>query len=332
MDILDELNLPSGFPKDIAIEDAFEIPGEGLVKNNIANERSSEDSYVFEQKPSPEIPIELKQITVRQEQHPVVKVEEEKPVAQVTEEPVNQIRDTLFAKVKPTIDYRKIYKDFAYFFSLYPLVSLNNFKAAEKLFMTYFSNRREAPFRIAEFKKAAKDFSDAKSKFGTLDFDFKLKAHSIQITMQRSRLKGVKQYISIPFLETDEFISFTQWNWKYKKEELLRSRDPYKKKKVTVDSLAFDSKVWQAFNNAGMRRKHFMKSLDCFERNQDHVIDFIKLVNKKTILSLIEPDLISNVSIKTDNHNTLFLNFRTNLSQKVGVRLTNFASSIVVRS
>jgi hypothetical protein len=75
-----------------------------------------------------------------------------------------------------------------------------------------------------------------------------------------------------------------------------------------------------------------MKSLDCLDRNQDRIIDFINLSNKKSIINLIEPDLFSNVSIKTDNQNTLFLNFRSNIGQKVDVRLTHFASSIVVLS
>jgi hypothetical protein len=331
MDILDELNLPAGFSNNIEIEQAFEIPGEGRLQEKSANLRTLDTSVDFELKPlkkKVDLPIDLRQIKVKPAAHPVVKVEQTESSA----ESENPIRDTLFAKIKPTIDYKKIFNDFSYFFNLYPLASLNNFKLAEKLFVTYFSNRKEVRYRIAEFKKFAENFSTERDKFGKLNFDFKLKAHSLQITVQRSRLKGVKQYLSISFLDPKDFICFTQWNWKHKKEELIRSRNPLKKKMVTTDSLAFDAKVWQAFNGAGVRRKHFMKSLDCLERNQDHIIDFIKLVNKKSIINLIEPDLFSNVSIKTDNQNTVFVNFRSNLSQKVDVRMTNFASSIVVVS
>lgn len=331
MDILDELNLPGGLKANIGIEQAFDIPGEGRLKSTSANLRSSDNDVYFQQqslaKKPVDIPIELKQIRVTQASHPVVKVEQE-----LEQDESNPVRDILFAKLKPTINYQKVFKDFSYFFNLYPLVSLNNFKAAEKLFVTYFGNRREAPFRIAEFKKIADSFSSERDKFGKLIFEFKLKAHSLQITMQRSRLKGVKQYLSISFFDNMDFISFTQWNWKHKKEELIRSRNPFKARKVSRDSLIFDAKVWQAFNNTGLRRKHFMKSIDCLERNQDHVIDFINLANKKSIINLIEPDLFNNVSIKTDNQNTMFMNFRSSTSQKVDIRLTNFASSIVVVS
>lgn len=330
MDILDELNLPSGLKANIEIENAFDIPTEGRLKSNTAQHRSVEANVYFQQevieKPV-EIPIELKQIKVKLESHPVMRVES----GSETLDP-NPVRDILFAKLKPTIDYRKIYKDFSYFFNLYPLASLNNFKIAEKLFVAYFSNRREAPFRIAEFKKVADSFSNERDKFGKLSFEFKIKAHSLQITMQRSRLKGVKQYISISFLDKNDFICFTQWNWKHKKEELIRSRNPFKTHASSNDSLMFDAKVWKAFNGSGLKRKHFMKSLDCLERNQDRIINFINLANKKSIINLIEPDLFSNVSIKTDNQNTMFLNFRSSVGQKVDLRLTNFASSIVVLS
>jgi hypothetical protein len=329
MDILDELNLPSGIKANISIENAFDIPNEGRLKSPSSNHRANDNVY-FQQKlheKPVDIPIEIKQIKVKQASHPVIKVESEK-----ADQVENTVRDSLFAKLKPTIDYQKIFKDFSYFFNLYPLASLNNFKAAEKLFVTYFANRREAPYRIAEFKKAADSFSSERDKFGKLTFDFKIKAHSLQITMQRSRLKGVKQYLSISFLDQKDFICFTQWNWKHKKEELIRSRNPFKTNKITKDSIVFDAKVWKAFNGSGLKRKHFMKSLDCLERNQDHIIDFINLANKKSIINLIEPDLFSNVSIKTDNQNTMFMNFRSSISQKVDARLTNFASSIVVVS
>jgi hypothetical protein len=328
MDILDELNLPSRFKTNIEIEQAFDIPGEGRLKSSNVDFRTSDSNVYFQRevlKKPIDIPIELKQIRVTQAIHPVVRVEQEL-------EAENPLRDSLFAKLKPTIDYQKVFKDFSYFFNLYPLASLNNFKAAEKLFVSYFASRREASFRIAEFKKVADSFSSERDKFGKLIFDFKLKTHSLQITMERSRLKGVKQYISISFLDPKEFVCFTQWNWKHKKEELIRSRNPLKEKKMSRDSLVFDAKVWQAFNNSGLRRKHFMKSLDCLERNQDRIIDFINLVNKKSIINLIEPDYFSNVSIKTDNQNTMFMNFRSNMSQKVDIRLTHFASSIVVAS
>ena len=322
MDILKELNLSNGLLNTTQIETAFDVPSGGQLQSISAKLRVEERDPFFERQPQ-ELPIHLKQIKIRKKDHVVSRVAE-------TISEGNSVRDLLLAKTKPTIDYRKIFKDFHYFFNLYPLVSLSNFKAAEKLFVTYFANRREMALRIAEFKKVAESFSTPRDKFGELSFDFKLKEHSLQITMQRSKLKGVKQYLSISLNDRKEFISFTQWNWKHKKEELIRSRNPLTIKEVNADSLAFDAKVWQTFNRAGMRRKHFMKSLDCLERNQNSIIDFINTVNKKTLINLIEPDLFSNVSIKTDNQNTVFLNFRSSSSQKVDVRLTNFASSIVV--
>lgn len=323
MDILDELSLTNKRFSTLEIEQAFTVPGEGRLQNLSGDFRSTHEQVYFQQ--SKEIPIDIKQIKVKLASNPLVHVTHEKEFDE-------SFQENIFAKSRSTLDYPKIYKDFGYFFNLYPLVSLSNFKASEKLFVSYFANRREILVRISEFKKVIDTFSSERDKFGKLIFDFKLKAHSLQITMQRSRLKGVKQYLSISLNSDAEFICFTQWNWKHKKEELIRSRDPFKVKKITKDSLAFDAKVWQAFNNQGLKRKHFMKSLDCLDRNQDRVIDFINLANKKSIINLIEPDLFSNVSIKTDNQNTLFLNFRSNIGQKVDVRLTHFASSIVVLS
>ena len=315
MDILDELSLTNKRFSTLEIEQAFTVPGEGRLQNLSGDFRSTHEQVYFQQ--SKEIPIDIKQIKVKLASNPIVQVTHEKEL-----DP--GLQENIFAKSRSTLDYPKIHKDFGYFFNLYPLVSLSNFKASEKLFVSYFANRREILVRISEFKKVIDGFSSERDKFGKLIFDFKLKAHSLQITMQRSRLKGVKQYLSISLNNDAEFICFTQWNWKHKKEELIRSRDPFKVKKITKDSLAFD--------NQGLKRKHFMKSLDCLDRNQDRVIDFINLANKKSIINLIEPDLFSNVSIKTDNQNTLFLNFRSNIGQKVDVRLTHFASSIVVLS
>jgi hypothetical protein len=319
MDILDELNL-SKRQVNSGSQCAFAEPLNFKVYKESANDSRSSISFPQQKQ---ELPISIKQIKVKPQQHCLT-------VNQPQE--LNTVRDTIFAKLNPTIDYKKFFRDFSYFFRVYPLISLNNFKSAEKLFLAYFSNRNELLFRLAEFKQNCEKFTSEKDKFGKLSFDFKLKDHSLQITLRRSKLKGIVQYLSVALGQEKDFIAFTRWNAKQKKEELIRSKNPYKKKPVTKESLVFDVKVWQAFNTNSISRKHFMKSLDCIERNHKYINDFLNLANKKTVLNFIQPALFNKVSIKTDNHNTSFLNFRTPAGQNVAVKLTNFASSIVVAS
>lgn len=315
MDITEELNLSPEFLSSFENQPYLDTPKNLDLKTKAADHRNNAQRIAFVQDGLTSVQVKLQQIKVTPG-HSLAKSNEKE----------------LFTKVKPSINYSKAFENFNVFFTKNPLVSLTNFQVAKTLFTNYFSSKRELLIRLFQFKKNMENFSHEQDKFGKLSFDFKIKDDSVQITLQRSRLKGIKQYLSISTNPDKEFLSFTQWNWKHKKEELIRSRSLYKKKNHTDSSIDFDAKVWRAFNNQGLRRKHFMKSLDCIERNQERIIDFINLANKKNILHLIEPDLFNNVSIKTDNQDTLFMNFRSNLSQKVDLKLTKFASSIVVAS
>ena len=318
MDIIDELNLPGKFNEAISVEDAFDAPLNGHLKLNVAEYRNSD--MMFEEAG---LPIELQQIKISKNPGHLTLAPKAEEFGVNKEQP-------LFTPIRPSIDYQKVFKDFHYFFNLYPLISFNNFKPAQKLFVSYFSNRKELNRRLFEFKKVMDKFSTTNDKFGKLNFEFKVKEHSLQITLTRSRLKGVTQNLSISLAEDQDFICFTQWNWKRKKEELIRSRNFYKNHIIHENSLSFDAKVWQTFNHTGLKKKNFMKSLDCLERNKYQMIDFINAANKKNILTLIEKDLFSNVTIKSDNQDTLFLNFLSNMNQKVNVKMTSFASCISV--
>jgi hypothetical protein len=97
-----------------------------------------------------------------------------------------------------------------------------------------------------------------------------------------------------------------------------------------MNSINFDATVWQSFNPNGILQKNYMKSLDCLERNYLDLSKFVHEVNKKDLLNVLSTNLMNSIAIKTDNQETTFLDFTTNIGQKVEAKITSFASSLLV--
>jgi hypothetical protein len=217
------------------------------------------------------------------------------------------------------------------FFNEHPLISLNNFHLAEKLFAQYFDEPTKFINRILKLNECLPKAFAQHHRFGHLKIESCYKGNFIKIKIQRSKLPDTEQSISI-FLEKQNpssMLVFSKWNWKNKKYQVIRSTDISNRRyKVLKSSIEFDAKVWQAYNPSGIHRKHFIKTLDCIERNYKNLGSLINSINRKSLLNLFDKTLISNASIKTDNQDNYILNFRTNSSQKVDIRVTKFATSL----
>jgi hypothetical protein len=219
------------------------------------------------------------------------------------------------------------------FFDEHPLISLNNFHLAEKLFANYFDEPTKFINRILKLNESLPKAFAQHHRFGMLKIESCYKGSFIKIKIQRSKLADAEQSVSI-YLDNHlpaSMIVFSKWNWKNKKYQLIRSIDITNRRHRAIESsVEFDAKVWQGYNPSGIHRKHFIKTLDCIERNYKNIGSLINSINKKSILNLFDKTLISNASIKTDNQDNYILNFRTNNSQKVDIRITKFATGLTV--
>lgn len=219
------------------------------------------------------------------------------------------------------------------FFKEHPLVNLSNFRLAEKILCDYLNDPIQATDKLARLQEEFDKHTTANDKFGKLIITWALKNRGVRFKILRSKLKGCAQSIAISFKPRLEpaLIVYTDWDWKNKQTELIRSKSSYKPEfNRNSSSVEFDAKVWQTFNTLGISQKNYMKSLDCIERNHLDLPKFVHEVNKKNLLNVMTENLMKNVAIKTDNQDTTFLNFVTNAAQQVEVKVTGFASSMLI--
>jgi len=302
MDILSDLAFNQELARFSELDNVFVVP------------KGQSEHRDFEK---PSFNYEYKQIKVNKAENPNTKLNLEqlhqaKPKANTQEQALRSICD---------------------FYHRFPFISLANFSLAENFYREIFRNPNNLLNLANSVKQKLQEAFHENDRFGSMVVDSIVKSTHIKLALGRSKLRDVKQYLSFDFDEQNphSFVVFSKWDWKMPKYELLRSIRPnIYAKKPSKESIEFDSKIWQAFNASGIHRKNLMKTLDCIERNRDVLPDFINEVNKKSLLNLFEKDLISNVSIKTDNHQTVFLDFRTQTGQKIEIKLTANASSLVV--
>lgn len=219
------------------------------------------------------------------------------------------------------------------FFNTNPFVSLSNFQTAQKLLSNYFDDPSKFIDRIVKLKEYLPQGFEQHHRFGLMKIDCSYRGNYIKLSIQRSKLRDTEQHISINLEnhKPDNLLVFTQWNWKNKKYQIIRSTDMSNRRLgSSPSSIEFDAKVWQAYNAGGIFRKNFLKTLDCVERNYKNLGAFINAVNQKSILNIFDKSLINNASIKTDNQLASVMNFRTNTSQKVDIRVSQYTTSLTV--
>lgn len=219
------------------------------------------------------------------------------------------------------------------FFDENPHISLSNFQLSQKLLANYFDDPTKFIDRIVKLKEYLPQGFEAHHKFGLLKIDCVYRGNYIKISLARSKLKDLEQHISINLTNNkpESFLVFSQWNWKNKKYQLIRSVDITNRSQgSSLSSIEFDAKIWQAYNSGGIHRTHFLKSLDCAERNYRKLGAFVNSVNKKSLLNIFDKPLINNASIKTDNQSSSMLSFRTNTSQKVDIKISKYSTSLTI--
>lgn len=221
------------------------------------------------------------------------------------------------------------------FFQENPFISLNNFRQAELVLSAYLNDPMLITEKLCRLQEEFDKTTRNNDKFGKVLMTFALRAKGLRLKLVRPKLRGCTQSIAINFRTKLDpaMVVYTNWEWKNKKTELIRSKSNYKPGQArNSSSIDFDAKVWQAFNTTGIEQKNYMKSLDCIERNYLDLPKFVHEVNKKGLTNLLGPKLINNTAIKTDNQDTTFLNFTTNIAQKVEAKVTSFASSLIICS
>ncbi len=219
------------------------------------------------------------------------------------------------------------------FFKENPLISLNNFKQAESILCNYLNDPIVASDKLGKLQEAFDKETYNTDKFGKVIMTWALKNRGVRLKLLRSKLKDCSQSIAVNFKTKIDpaLVVYTDWDWKNKKTELIRSKSNYKHtQRRDMNSINFDATVWQAFNPSGILQKNYMKSLDCIERNYLDLSKFVHEVNKKCLMNLLSDNLMNNIAIKTDNQETTFLNFTSNTGQKIESKVTSFASSLLV--
>jgi len=312
MDYFSDLDLSEDLSKLRSFDELFTAPIQAAKSKSDRNEE--ELNVLFGQRravsASPGLPIRLEQIKVQPSpQLPVRNLQEERE--------------------------QQCLKELLFFFHKYPFVSINNFKQLEKLLFAYLSPYDNIKGKINTLECLLTQKLDQNHSFGKLSLGFIINPTSVEIKIERSKIQAVTQMISLNFNKYDfhKMLVMTKWNWSNKKVELIRSRAPFRSPRASDQiSVEFDAKVWKSFNRSGIGSKNFMKSLDCIERNHLNFPEFIHYVNKKTALDFLTDDLITNTSIKTNNKDISFIEFRTNTGQKVETKLSGFCSCITVGS
>ncbi len=219
------------------------------------------------------------------------------------------------------------------FFKANPIVGLNNFKQAESVLCDYLNDPIVVSDKLAKLQEAFDKETYNTDKFGKVIMSWALKDRGVRLKILRSKLKDCSQSIAVNFKTKIDpaLVVYTDWDWKNKKTELIRSKSNYKHtQRRDMNSINFDAAVWQAFNPGGLLQKNYMKSLDCIERNYLDLSKFVHEVNKKCLMNLLSDNLMNNIAIKTDNQETTFLSFTSNAGQKVEAKVTSFASSLLV--
>ncbi len=219
------------------------------------------------------------------------------------------------------------------FFKNNPLIGLNNFRQAESILYDYLNDPIIVSDKLTKLQEAFDKETYNTDKFGKVIMTWALKNRGIRMKILRSKLKDCSQSIAVNFkVKIDPaLVVYTDWDWKNKKTELIRSKSNYKHNQHRdMNSINFDATVWQAFNPSGILQKNYMKSLDCIERNYLDLSKFVHEVNKKCLMNLLSDNLMNNIAIKTDNQETTFLNFTTNTGQRIEAKVTSFASSLLV--
>ncbi|MEY3369420.1 MAG: hypothetical protein RLZZ361_90 [Cyanobacteriota bacterium] len=235
----------------------------------------------------------------------------------------------------PTLDSKAI-KNLIAFFVNEPCINIYNFNHAEKLLARFINLKNitdieELKHKLSNLQEEFDKHTSSHDKFGKLLLNWSLRVKGIKLTITRPKLAGFKQLIAINFNQDIEISILSYWTGKQNKHEFIKSRSQNRiHKKNHRSSIAFDAEVWRSFNFAGISFKNYFKTLECLERNRNTLPDLIQEINRKSLIKVIHENYLNNVTIKSDNHETAYLSFVTNRSQKVDIKICSYASSIVV--
>ena len=215
------------------------------------------------------------------------------------------------------------------FFSKNACISIKNFALAKKLFVSVFKD--EASVK-RNYILLAQELDKMTSKCHSLG-----KAHikvvkSGQFLLERvSNSSNLHQYISIDF-DNKDITVYTIFldSTKRSMREFIRSTkfQSMPANKALKKSLDFDVNVWKQANAKGIKVSSLQRTLDCFERNHLNISEFINKVNYKSLDNLLLPSMIKESNIKTNAVDTTFVDFKTNDSQAVSMKIAKDVSSL----
>lgn len=239
----------------------------------------------------------------------------------------------VFKKPAPLVPVKKIEEEskieqLAKFFVENSYINLRNYKQAKNLFLGLFKDSLDFQKNFLLLSQELDKKTDKYHKFGKAYLSMQ---KSGRLCLERSSpsLGYVKQYISVDIANND-LVSYTVWEDKARGVELIRSSKAGNKKKVNDKSIKFDANIWKKFNSYAITPKHYLKIMDCVERNHLNLEQFIRKVNQKELSNLFSPLLINEPSVTSNAKDTTFFDFKTNASQNVNIKVTKAAISLIV--
>jgi hypothetical protein len=230
-------------------------------------------------------------------------------------------------------------KNLISFFTNEPYINIYNFNKAEILLKKFINFKaindiQELKHKLQELQQELdKSISDL-NKFGKALLHWSLKTNGLKLTLIRTKIQGLKQFVAIDFTKESKITILNCWSKEpgvQLKNELIKRRSQYTcNKKSDSHSINFDAEVWKSFNFGDISFKNYEKTLDCIERNRNTLPELIKQVNKKNLFQVVHEPYLNKVAIKSDNRETTFLNFETRSCQKVTIKLCSYASCITI--
>lgn len=243
------------------------------------------------------------------------------------------IKLKVFKKPAPLVPARKLEEEsqiqsLAQFFVENSYVNLRNYNKAKSLFLGLFSSSVDFQKNFLLLSQELDKKTDKYHKFGKAYLSMQ-KSGKLCLERSSPSLGYLKQYISVDVSKND-LVTYTIWEDKARGVELIRSAKLGNKKKVNDKSLKFDANIWKKFNSYAILPKHYLKIMDCVERNHLNLEQFTRLVNKKEISKLFTPLLINEPKITSNAKDTTFFDFKTNALQNVNIKITKAAVSLIV--
>ncbi len=224
------------------------------------------------------------------------------------------------ADVHRQLQAERITKSIAGFYATNLRIDMKNFKRAENLLLQFKNNITDEESLKRHLSLLAKHLKDKA--------EVTLRYSSGRISFSRALPKNAGFTQSLVFAEQGLEV-YTKWDAN-KQIELLRAT------RYAIDhnksSLNFDASIWQSFLADGYRVTELNKALDIAERQRLKLKDLIAKINRKPLVKMLTPNIISQAKIKTDKKVAAFADLVNAKGQKLSLKVTRLVSAALLHA